>query len=293
MTILITGANGQVGRELVVRSGSRTVLALDRATLDITNPSAIAVAIKSSGASLVINAAAYTAVDKAETDVTNAFAVNRDGPAALARACAEAGIPLFHLSTDYVFDGSQLEPYTEDAPTSPIGVYGRSKWEGEQAVRLLLPQHLILRVAWVFGALGDNFIKTMLRLAATQPELRVVADQRGSPTHAGAIADVLLGLADRVHANENIAWGTYHYVGEPVVSWYEFACSIFEEAHAFGMIVDKPVVHPISTAEYPTLARRPANAALDCKLAAKRLGIVRRPWVEGLRETLSDWKSPA
>lgn len=291
MSILVTGAGGQVGKELVGRAGTRKLTGLDRASLSITDESAIIAAIKSSGARVLINAAAYTAVDKAESEQAAAFAVNRDGSAALARACAQAGIPLLHLSTDYVFDGTQAEPYLESAPAAPIGAYGLSKWEGEQAIRAALPQHLIVRVAWVFGQYGANFVRTMLRLGRERSELRVVADQRGAPTHAGAIAEMLLGLADRILAGETLSWGTYHYTGAPVTTWHGFAEAIFDEALALGMLEKKPLVHAITTADYPTPAKRPANSALDMTQARARLNLQPAPWRDGLRETLKAWKA--
>jgi len=293
MTILITGAAGQVGSELVERAGHRPVAAFTRAELNISDGAAVQAAVASIRPKLIINAAAYTAVDKAEAEREAAFAINCDGPRVLARAAAVAAIPVFHISTDYVFDGSRNTPYPEDAPAAPLGVYGQSKWAGEEAIRLELKQHLILRVAWVFGAHGNNFVKTMLKLGASRPELRVVDDQRGGPTHAGAIADTLLGLADRVLAGEALAWGTYHYTGEPVVSWHGFAQKIFDEASLLGLIENKPLVHAITTAEYPTPAKRPANSALDGSLAKAQLGIGRRQWLSGLRETLQSLKQSA
>lgn len=291
MSILVVGAGGQVGRELVARAAQRPLVGLDRAALDITDEPAVLAAIRRQRARVLINAAAYTAVDKAESEQASAFAVNRDGAAALARACATAGIALLHLSTDYVFDGTQREPYLESAPAAPIGAYGLSKWEGEVAIRAALPQHLIVRVAWVFGEFGANFVRTMLRLGRERPELRVVADQHGAPTHAGAIAEMLLGLADRILAGEPLAWGTYHYTGAPVTHWQGFAEAIFEEALALGMIETRPRVHAISTADYPTPARRPANSALDMTQASLHLQLQAAPWRQGLRETLSAWKA--
>lgn len=291
MSIVVVGAGGQVGRELVARAGHRQLCGLDRAALDITSPAAVAAALAATGAGLVINAAAYTAVDKAESEQDAAFAANRDGPAALAEACATAGIPLLHLSTDYVFDGSAPAAYVESAPVAPLGVYGLSKWQGEEAIRRRLPQHVILRVSWVFGAFGNNFVRTMLRLGRERSELRVVADQRGAPTHAGAIAEALLSLADRGLRGETLPWGTYHYTGTPVTSWHGFAEAIFDDALALGLLDKKPLVHPIATAEYPTPARRPANSALDGTLAATKLQLRFAPWRDGLHETLMAWKS--
>ena len=199
MRIAIVGSKGQVGWELTRRAPmfGHEVLAWDQDELDITDATAVDRMLTASGAAVVINAAAYTAVDRAEQEPELAFAVNRGGPAHLAAACARLNIPLLHISTDYVFDGRKTGPYVEDDPASPLGVYGLSKWEGDEAVRRLLPRHLILRVSWVFGIQGHNFVKTILRLAREREELRVVADQLGCPTYAGDIADTLLALAGR------------------------------------------------------------------------------------------------
>jgi dTDP-4-dehydrorhamnose reductase len=290
MSILVCGAAGQVGHELVSRAGARALTGLDRKALDITDAAAVGTAFDTFRPRVVINAAAYTAVDKAETETAAAFAINRDAPRILAQACRDRGIPLLHLSTDYVFDGSSAEPYTEDAPTAPLGAYGLSKWEGEQAIRQVLREHLIIRVAWVFGAHGNNFVRTMLRLGRDRPKLSVVADQHGAPTHAGSIAEMLLTLADRILAGESLPWGTYHYTGEPETTWHGFALAIFSEAQARGLLEQPPAVQAITTAEYPTPARRPAHSALDGQNAFKHLGIRREPWIKGLREVLDTWK---
>lgn len=291
MSILITGAGGQVGRELVLRGGPHGVVGLDHRALDIRDRNAVAASIRSNSARILINAAAYTAVDKAESESDAAYAINRDGSAALADACAESGIPLLHLSTDFVFDGHKTGAYSESDPTGPIGVYGASKCAGEAAIRERHNAHLILRVSWVFGAHGNNFVRTMMRLGAERGELRVVDDQYGGPTHAGAIADTLLALANRHLVGEIFNWGTYHYTGGPVISWHGFAETIFREAYAVGMLPRLPLVHRITTAEYPTPARRPANSALDCSRIRTQLGMSPVEWLAGLRETLHSWKA--
>jgi dTDP-4-dehydrorhamnose reductase len=291
MTIVVVGAGGQVGRELMLQGGCDALVGFERARLDITDQDAIAAALSSCSASVVINAAAWTAVDRAESEADAAWKANRDGPAALAAVCAAKAIPLLHLSTDYVFDGRVPGAYSEDATIAPLGVYGRSKWEGEQAVRERLPdKHLIVRVAWVFGAHGNNFVRTMLRLGREHKELRVVADQVGAPTHAGAIASALLAVAYRYERGEPVPWGTYHLTGTPVTSWHGFAQSIFTEAHAAGLLEDIPVVHPIAASAYPLPAPRPANSALDCTRIRERLGIEPTPWIAGLRQVLDNWK---
>ncbi len=289
MRLIIIGAQGQVGWELnhrAIASGHQ-VLAWDQAELDITDAVAVDQALDASGADVVINAAAYTAVDKAEQEPGRAFAVNRDGPAHLAAACARLNIPLLHISTDYVYDGRQSSPYVEDDATAPLGVYGASKLAGDEAVRRLLPRHLILRVSWVFGVHGHNFVKTILRLAREREELRIVADQHGSPTFAGDIAYTLLELAGRIpEIDAKAAWGTYHYCGEPMTTWHGFTCAIVERAKEREPLRAQTVI-PISTADYPTPAARPAHSALDCGKLAAQFGIRPRPWRDGLHALLS------
>ena len=285
MTILITGANGQVGRELATRADA-SVLALDRSALDITDRELVLATLQRIRPGVVINAAAYTAVDKAEQEPGKAFSINRDGAACLASACSTLGVPLLHLSTDYVFDGLKMSPYLETDLTSPQGVYARSKWQGEQQIRNGLRQHLILRVSWVFGAHGNNFVKTILRLARERPQLRVIADQHGCPTYAGDIADALLSLARQIQNGQDLVWGTYHYTGTPATTWHGFASEIVSRAYASGLIATAPPVQPISTAEYPLPAPRPANSLLDCSGAENQLGLHRRDWRRGLDHVL-------
>jgi dTDP-4-dehydrorhamnose reductase len=288
MRLAIIGAKGQVGWELTRRAPAfgHEALAWDMAELDITDATAVDRALIASGADAVINAAAYTAVDRAEQEPERAFAVNRDGPAHLAAACARLGIPLSHISTDYVFDGTKTGPYAETDPAAPLGVYGQSKWEGDKAVQRLLPRHLILRVSWVFGVEGHNFVKTILRLAREREELRVVADQRGCPTYAGDIADVLLKLAGRVdRIDADNAWGVYHYCGEPVTTWHGFAEAILERARVHEKL-SAHTVTPITTVDYPMPAARPANSMLDCSRLIARFGIHPVSWREGLAAML-------
>jgi dTDP-4-dehydrorhamnose reductase len=223
----------------------------------------------------VVNAAAYTKVDLAETEIEAARRGNEIGPGVLAATCAAAGVPLVHISTDYVFDGSQQGAYRESDPIAPLGVYGRTKAAGETAVRAALPEHIILRTSWVYGAFGNNFLKTMLRLAATKDELRVVADQRGCPTSTRDIAAAILALAPRLIAREKV-WGTYHFAGTGVTTWHGFATGIV--AAQAPLTGRKPPVVPITTAEFPTAARRPANSELDCGLFAKTFGFRARRW---------------
>ena len=208
--ILVTGANGQLGSELLRRAArfNVTAVGLTSAQLDITDAEAVRADVLQSSADVVVNAAAYTAVDKAESESARAYAVNRDGTSHLAAACAEANMPFIHVSTDYVFDGTKDTPYTEDDPVHPVSVYGASKEAGEQALRNAWPRHIILRTAWVYSVFGNNFVKTMLRLARERDSLRVVADQRGCPTAAGDLAEAILNIAQRIKARGEIAWGT-------------------------------------------------------------------------------------
>lgn len=289
MRMIVIGAQGQVGWELTRRAPEfgHTVLPWDQAELDITDAAAVDQALNASSADVVINAAAYTAVDKAEQEPEQAFAVNRDGPAHLAATCARLNIPLLHISTDYVYDGAKTEPYAEDDPTAPMGIYGASKLAGDEAVRRLLPRHLILRVSWVFGVHGHNFVKTILRLAREREELRVVADQRGCPTFAGDIADVLLELAGRIaEIDASDAWGTYHYCGQPATTWHGFASAIVDLAREQEPLPVKTLV-AITTADYPTPAARPANSVLDCAKLIGQFDIQPRPWRDGLEILLS------
>lgn len=263
--VLVTGAKGQVGSEIVkaVPAGF-TVIGLGSNDLDITNQQQVITAIAQHKPDLIINAAAYTAVDKAETDVETAYAVNEKAVALLAQAAHEADIPLFHISTDYVFDGQATTPYKETDPVNPQSVYGASKLAGEQALERINAKHIILRTSWVFGATGNNFVKTMLRLAKERDEISVVADQYGCPTSARSIAEVLWKLAEKYTQENSLPWGIYHFSNGPACTWYEFACEIFEQAVKAGVLAKKPIVNAISTAEYPTPAERPAWSVLDC-----------------------------
>ncbi len=263
--VLVTGAKGQVGSEIVkaVPAGF-TVIGLGSNELDITNQQQVTALIAQYKPDLIINAAAYTAVDKAESDSDNAYAVNQQAVAWLAQAAKQADIPLFHISTDYVFDGESTTPYKETDPVNPQSVYGMSKLAGEQVLAATHNKHIILRTSWVFGAEGNNFVKTMLRLGKERDELSVVADQHGCPTSASSIAKALWQLAEKYKTERTLPWGIYHFSNSPACTWYEFACEIFEQAVKAGGLERKPVVQPITTAEYPTPAKRPAWSVLDC-----------------------------
>lgn len=288
MKILIFGRIGQLGTELArcPWSPGTELVFYDRDEVDVGNPAAVKGAIAATPCDLIINASAYTAVDKAESEAEAAFAVNRDGPAAMAEMCAANGIPLLHVSTDYVFDGTKDTPYTETDPIAPLGVYGHSKAEGEQAVRDACPHHVILRTAWVYAAHGHNFVRTMLRLAAERPELRVVADQYGCPTAAADIAAALHKLAERYGHEKTLAWGTYHFTGQGETSWHGFAERVIDLAAP--VLGKRPLVHPITTADYPTPARRPANSRLDCTRMTETFGITARPWPDALAEVITE-----
>jgi dTDP-4-dehydrorhamnose reductase len=281
-----------VGSELI-RRGRKLglqMIAASHAECDISNQSLVNTFITHHAPDLVINSAAYTAVDKAEVDNECARAINSQGPANLASACFKLNIPLLHISTDYVFDGFCDTPYGEDDQPNPQGCYGKTKLAGDEAVAKQLKQHIILRVAWVFGACGNNFVRTMLRLGQDHDELRVVADQFGGPTWAGDIAITLLTIAKRYGKDGSIPWGTYHYSSVPAVSWYEFAQAIFAESVKLGLLDKLPKITPITTAEYPTPAQRPQNSVLNCQKIQKQFGIKQPDWRLGLINTLQDWQ---
>jgi len=285
MKLLVIGENGQLGWE-VCRKGKNQgidVLGLDLPDFDVTEPSKVKKAVSQAGVSMVINASAYTAVDTAESEPELAFAINRDGPAYLAVSCAEIGIPLIHISTDYVFDGSKKGHYLETESVSPLGIYGKSKAAGETEIRNNLKEHIIIRTAWLYGLHGNNFVKTMLRLGKEKETLSVVADQYGCPTYAADLADAILAIATQISEQRDVIWGTYHYCGKGVTSWHGFAKAIFDLANQYDTLREKKVV-PITTTEYPTPAKRPANSGMDCSLITKNFGISLRPWQESLAD---------
>ena len=286
MKVLILGCHGQIGSELLRArwAAGFALQGLARAELDIADGAATLAAVAASGAALVVNAAAYTAVDRAEAETALAFRVNRDGAANVAAACAATGAALIHVSTDYVFDGRQRTPYREDDPIAPLGAYGKSKAAGEAAIRAGLDRHIILRTAWVYGRTGENFVKTMLRLGAERDELRVVVDQVGSPSSAADVAQAIAQMAARFDGGA--PWGTYHYTGAGEVSWHGFAEAIFDLA--FPYTGRRPRITAITTADYPTAAPRPAYSVLDCSKIAQRFGIEPRPWRDSLARMVSE-----
>jgi len=286
MKTLILGANGQLGRELTEKANAYgfEAMGLDIDTLDITDPAMVDSAVSDTRPMIVINAAAYTAVDQAESDSARAFAVNRDGAAHVAAACARAKIPLIHVSTDFVFGGQKGAPYVETDAVDPLSVYGQSKAEGEAGIRSILKEHIIVRTAWLYSRWGQNFVKTMLRLGREREILKVVDDQRGSPTHAADLAGAVLAIAARI-GDKGGLWGTYHYSGSGETSWYEFTVKIFELVKSREDLRVKEVL-PIKTSEYPLPARRPAYSVLDCSLIKRVFGITPPPWAESLAQMM-------
>lgn len=287
MRVLITGAHGQVGHELMrlVPAGFEAT-GMGSAELDIADAAQVAAVVAQIQPQLIINAAAYTAVDKAESEPERAYAVNRDGVAHLAAAAERLGVPLLHISTDYVFAGNANSPYGEQDATAPSGVYGASKLAGELALAAGCSRYMILRTSWVFGTHGNNFVKTMLRLGRERDELSVVADQQGCPTSAASIARALWILAGEYRDRGALQWGTYHFSGSPACSWHEFALEIFRQGRALGLLAKVPQVNAISTAAYPTPAKRPAWSVLDCSKLHMAHGITPAEWRHELRAVL-------
>lgn len=286
MRILITGQHGQVSRALQDRlSAIGELVVPGRDQLDLAQPTQIRQQVRHVRPDLIINAAAYTAVDKAENDSLAAFAVNALAPGILAKEAAALGIPLIHYSTDYVFDGRKTGPYTEADATNPLGVYGESKLAGEQAISAVQGQHLILRTSWVYSTHGHNFLLTMQRLLQEKPELRIVADQIGAPTWAGTIANSTLALIERWQAGHTGAWGTYHLTAQGETSWFGFAQAIGEALREHA----KPcaTLLPIPTSDYPTPAARPLNSRLDCSHLLREWGVSQPDWQTALRECLA------
>jgi dTDP-4-dehydrorhamnose reductase len=277
-TIMLFGADGQLGlalRDLAAGPAGVRLVPVPRARADLTDPVAVRRAIGSTPADVAINAAAYNAVDAAETDVDTAVAVNATGAGTLAAACAAAGLPLVHLSSDYVFPGTRPGLLDEDAPTGPLNAYGRSKLAGETLVRDRCPRHVIVRTAWLFGPHRRNFVRTMLALADTGAEIAVVDDRIGSPTAAEDLAAALVALCHRIAVGAT-PWGTYHFAGAGPTTWFGLAETIFAEAARYGRPV--PAVRPVPSASRPTPAARPRNAALDCRRIAAVLGIEAPSW---------------
>lgn len=285
MKPLVLGAQGQLGQELATLCAARRIAAilLPRQECDISNLGQIRAAIDSTRPSVIINAAAYTKVDQAEKEPGLAQRANRDGPAMLAQASAELDIPLIHVSTDYVFDGSKPSAYVETDPVMPLGVYGLSKEAGERAIRSAQRRHVIVRTAWVYGIHGRNFLKTMLDLAAAREGWGVVNDQVGNPTATADLAEALLTAAEKT-SRDDACWGTYHFAGQGDATWFEFAEEIVATQAAFTG--KRPVLKAITTDEFPTPARRPRNSRLNSDLFASVFGVRAPPWQERTRDVV-------
>ena len=298
MNILLLGANGQVGHELRrslaplggIIATTRTGELPDGTPCEVADfgdPGSLAELVERVAPDLVVNAAAYTAVDRAEDDQEAAFRANAEAPGVLAEACARRETPFVHFSTDYVFDGAGSRPYREDDPTVPLGVYGASKLAGEEAVRAAGGRHLIFRTAWVYGVRGQNFLRTMLRLAAERDELRVVGDQVGTPTPAYLIADV---TAAAISSAQSLS-GTFHLTASGKTSWHGFAEAIIAGAAERGLLQRTPHVTAISTADYPTRAKRPRYSCLDTGKLGEALGVPMASWTAGLEKVMGDLKA--
>jgi dTDP-4-dehydrorhamnose reductase len=282
MTVLVLGSSGQLATHL--RALLPNARCCGRDSLDLGKPGSVTAAIEAMQPSAIVNAAGYTAVDKAESEPALAWRINAESAAAVALAATALAVPLVHVSTNYVFDGIKASEYVEDDATNPLSVYGATKLAGELAARALCKNSWILRVGWVFSEHGANFVKTMLRLAATRDELKVVADQRGRPTYAGDLAAVIAAIMRRP---DSLPFGTYNASGGPVVSWHEFAEMIVKQAFERGMIGRRIPVRQIATAEYPTPARRPANSALRANAELERALGIEMDWRKGLTAALT------
>lgn len=284
--LAVTGQNGQVATALAERAAlleGFEVVRLGRPALDLEQPETVGAAIIAARPDVVVNAAAYTAVDKAEAEPDRAFAANRDGAGAAAAAAQALGVPFIHLSTDYVYPGDKPSPYVEGDATGPLGVYGQSKLAGEVAVKAAHAAPVILRTSWVYSPFGANFVRTMLRLGKEREVLRVVDDQQGNPTSAIDIADGILRIAPMIRADRT--GGTFHFCGEGSTTWCGFARFIFETAGALGG--PHPRVEAITTADFPTPARRPSNSRMETTAFRSRFGFVQRPWQDAAVETVA------
>jgi dTDP-4-dehydrorhamnose reductase len=289
-TILVTGKNGQVGNALLpLMAAQGNVVAVDLDECDLADAAAVTHLVRTVRPGIIVNPAAYTAVDKAESNKAAAFAVNAAAPGVLAEAAKEIGAALIHYSTDYVFDGRKSGPYVEDDATNPLSVYGASKRDGEVAVRSALHEHLILRTSWVFGAHGANFLKTMIRLAGERDELAVVADQFGAPTSAALLAQTTAQLVRAIRRDrQSVPFGTYHLTPSGRTSWHGFAAYAIEYARSLGMPIRiaAEAIRPIPATAYPAPAARPANSCLDTGKIRANFGIDLPPWQDGVRAVL-------
>ena len=288
MRILVVGGKGQVGSALATIGAERNLdlIALGRSEIDVTDEASITIGFEKYQPSVLINSAAYTAVDSAESEPELAYAINETATALLADACARACIPMLHISTDYVFDGCKEGLYNELDPVNPLAVYAKSKEAGERALRERVEQHIILRTSWVFGVQGKNFVKTMVRLASDRSRLSVVADQFGGPTSANEIASVLLNIASQYESGADVKWGTYHYCQKPYVSWHQFAQAIIERAIEIGLVNHSVEVLPITSSEFVTAIKRPVNSRLDTNALRLAFDIQDTDWATQLDSVL-------
>lgn len=303
MRILLLGSTGQVGSE--VRGQLESLVNLDgfaheinfagRSEVDVSDYLALQEFLENQRPAWVINATAYTLVDKAEAEIELAYQINENAVRCIAEYCKTHGASLFHISTDYVFDGLGAIPFRETCLVSPLSVYGASKLAGEEAARKTLPRHLILRTAWVFGSKGNNFVKTMLRLAQSKTEIGVVGDQFGAPTSARSIAKTIVTLVSQMldAEDDDPRWGTYHYSGHPYVCWADFACEIFRQATAKAIIECPPAINVLGTDEYPTPANRPVNSRLDCSKICDVFGVEPDNWGHSLGLMLDEMREVA
>lgn len=282
--ILLTGAKGQLGREIVGlgKNLNLPLYAFSRSQLNITELEQIDAVVKTTKPKYIINTAAYTAVDMAEKESELAFSINSKGVNNLAQIADKYDIPLIHISTDYVFDGQKKSAYLEGDETQPLSTYGKSKLSGENLLRKTWNKHIILRVSWIFGQYGNNFVKTILRLAKEKNELKIIADQRGAPTYTGDIALTLIKIIQCIEKGQT-DWGTYHYTGIPTLSWYDFAKQIVTEAKQHQPLIVKKII-PILSSEYPSIARRPYNSELACQKISQTFSIDPNNWFFGLKK---------
>ncbi|MEK6790891.1 MAG: dTDP-4-dehydrorhamnose reductase [Deltaproteobacteria bacterium] len=287
MKILVTGANGQLGTDLAARldKSGAGVVALDREGLDVSDARAVARVVGSSKPDAIINCAAYTKVDLAQTERDKAFSVNRDGPANLADAAKDAGAQLYHISTDFVFDGKKSSPYNEDDEAAPLSVYGESKLGGEIEIARRMSEYAIIRTSWLYGASGSNFVKTILKLASERERLTVVYDQVGAPTSTADLSEAIIALMKK-RFDGNAPSGVYHFANEGVASWYDFAVAILNEARSRGLSLNCRSIEPILSKDYPTSARRPAYSVLDKTKIKKACGLVIPHWTASLKNMM-------
>jgi dTDP-4-dehydrorhamnose reductase len=285
MRVLVIGKTGQLGRELgrFAWPASTEIVQVDRSECDLTNAESVRKVVSSVDPDVAVNTAAYTAVDRAESEPEAAMRTNAHGPAVLAQACAGSHAALIHISTDYVFDGSKAGPYAEDDAVNPRSVYGRTKLAGERAVTDLLPQHVIVRTSWVFSSHGNNFVKTMLRLGSEKPEIGVVNDQTGAPTSAADIASAIGSIVAAIAEGRGV-WGTFHYASSEPTTWFDFAQAIFAGSARRSQVR----LRPITTADFGAPAPRPANSVMDCMRIQNAYGIPQPSWRAALTRTLAE-----